>query len=193
MIPRESRRRLARGALAACALALAGCGATGSGPQGDGGGGAPAWAVRGSLGTEEDYRRAGGIDEDAFWRANAADPGVASLPSGLRYRVIQAGDGPLVGDAPRVCVNYVTSALDGTRVADSRDGGVPVDLAVAQMNAGWREAVPRMREGAIWRLYVPAALNRPSVALGPAVSRIYDVELVHVVGGPSSAGGQRFP
>jgi FKBP-type peptidyl-prolyl cis-trans isomerase len=139
------------------------------------------WEVHSGLGTVDEFARTGGVDEEAFWRANAADSGVAVLPSGLQYRVIRSGDGPLVGDAPRVAVSYVTSALSGTRVADSRDEGGPVELEVARMNSGWREAVPKMREGAIWRLYVPAALGRSSTDIGRVKSRIYDVEIIRVI------------
>jgi len=142
----------------------------------------PQWEVHSGLGTAEEYARTGGLDEDAFWRANASEIGVTILPSGLRYRVIEGGDGSLVGDAPRVAVSYVTSALTGARLADSRDGGGgPVELEVARMNPGWREAVPRMREGAIWRLYVPSAQGRSPADLGPVPSRIYDVEIVRII------------
>ncbi len=141
------------------------------------------WEVHSGLGTEDDYARTGGMNEEAFWRVNAADPGVAVLPSGLQYRVIRSGDGPCVGDALRVTVSYVTSALSGTRIADSRNEGGPVELEIARMNPGWREAVPKMREGAIWRLYVPAFLGHSSTDLAPARSRIYDVEIVRVISG----------
>lgn len=153
----------------------------------------PKWEVRGGIGTEDEVARTGGIDEEAFWRANAAEPGVTILPSSLRYRVIRAGDGPRVGKAPRIAASYVTSALDGHRIADSRDEGGPVELEVARLNPGWREAVPLMREGAIWRLYVPAALGRTPADLAPVRPRIYDVEIVRIMDGAGTPEGGRLP
>jgi len=183
------RRFLAGGALVGWAVLPVSCRSTNREPENGESLVAPElaadapWQIRSGLGTEDEYARTGGVDEDAFWAANAGEAGVILLPSGLRYRVVRAGDGPLVGDAPRVRVAYVTGALDGSRLADSRDEGGAVELEVARMNPGWREAVPKMREGAIWRLYVPAALGRSPADLGPVPSRIYDVELVGIVPG----------
>jgi len=95
----------------------------------------------------------------AFFEANAKKDGVVSLPSGLQYRVLEAGE----GDRPRaidtVTVHYRGTTLDGTEVDSSYSGDGSARMRLAQAMPAWREALLLMQEGAKWELFIPPGLG----------------------------------
>ncbi|MEC7664393.1 MAG: FKBP-type peptidyl-prolyl cis-trans isomerase N-terminal domain-containing protein, partial [Pseudomonadota bacterium] len=56
---------------------------------------------------------------------NAKRPEVTTLPSGLQYEVIVAGDGPKPGPTDTVSTHYHGSLVDGTVFDSSVDRGIP--------------------------------------------------------------------
>jgi FKBP-type peptidyl-prolyl cis-trans isomerase FklB len=56
---------------------------------------------------------------EAFLKANAAKPGVVTLPSGLQYQVITAGAGPKPTASSTVRTRYRGMLLDGTEFDSS--------------------------------------------------------------------------
>jgi FKBP-type peptidyl-prolyl cis-trans isomerase FklB len=119
-----------------------------------------------------------------FLAANAEREGVVSLPSGLQYRVLRAGEGRSPGPSDKVEVHYRSTLIDGTEFHDSHRGeGKPETLHVSGVIRGLTEALQLMREGARWQLYVPAdlAFGRR----GPLADRtvIYEIELVSIESG----------
>jgi len=115
-----------------------------------------------------------------FMATNAERDGVVALPSGLQYQVLTPGHGksPLAND--RVQVNYVGRRLDGQEFDRSPDGE-PVELSLGQVIPSWKEALQLMREGAKWRLFVPADLAFGEH--GPLADQtvIFEVELLKVL------------
>ena len=107
-----------------------------------------------------------------------------SLPSGLQYEVLRAGTGKRPSSNDSVKVHYRSTLIDGTEFHDSsRSKGEPEMLHVSGVTRGLTEALQLMREGARWRLFLPAdlAFGRR----GPLADRtvIYEIELVSIEAG----------
>lgn len=139
--------------------------------------------------------------EEAFLAEHGQREDVTVRPSGLQYRVLEAGTGPRPAPGSRVTVHYRGRLLDGTEFDSSRERGTPATLDLANVIPGWREALPLMRQGARWRVVVPAALgygeDGVGGVIGPNETLLFDIELLEVAtpaageasGQGASAGG----
>jgi len=121
----------------------------------------------------------------AFLAANAKKEGVQTLPSGLQYKVIQAGEGKSPGSGDNVRVQYRGSLIDGTEFDSSYERGKPATFRVNKVIKGWQEALQLMKEGAKWELFIPpnlayGARGRPK-AIPPNSALIFEVELISVL------------
>lgn len=117
----------------------------------------------------------------AFHKANGEKEGVVTTESGLQYKVITAGDGPLPTVDSTVEVHYAGRLLDGTEFDSSIKRGVPVQFGVTQVIPGWTEALQLMPEGSKWELYIPADLGYGAGGqgpIGPNATLIFEVELL---------------
>jgi FKBP-type peptidyl-prolyl cis-trans isomerase FklB len=120
-----------------------------------------------------------------FLERNAKQPGVVSMPSGLQYQVIAAGDPGGKPPAPTdlVTVRYRASLADGTEIDRSDTHDRPASFRVNSVFKGWQEAFARMNLGAKWRLFVPPELgygNNSPPPVPPGALLIYDLELVRI-------------
>jgi FKBP-type peptidyl-prolyl cis-trans isomerase len=123
--------------------------------------------------------------ERAFFEQNAENDGVISLPSGLQYKVLDAGSGRTPQATDRVLVQYRGRLLDGREVDSSYVQAGAAEFRVDEVVAGWREALQLMQEGARWELYIPSGLahtqgTRKRGMLGRQ-PLIYEIELLAVV------------
>ena len=117
----------------------------------------------------------------AFMDANKLRSGVITLPSGLQYEIIKAGDPaaakPTATDT--VVVNYAGKLIDGTEFDASKDG--PISWPVNGFIKGWTEALQLMTIGSHWKIYVPAELgygDRGSgPIIGPGATLVFDLTL----------------
>ena len=103
----------------------------------------------------------------AFLAENAKQAKVKTTPSGLQYRVIEAGlgDPPKVNDS--VVVHYAVALTDGTVVDSSRARGKPISFRIGARGIirGMSEALQMMNSGAKWQVFVP-----PNLAYGASAS-----------------------
>ncbi len=108
-------------------------------------------------------------DPAAFLAQNAKAPGVTSLPSGLQFKVVKAGDpkgpSPKPGDA--IKVHYEGKLLDGTVFDSSFQRGKPALMPLGGLVPGWMEALPMMHPGDEWVLYLPPDLGYGPEGQGP--------------------------
>lgn len=121
------------------------------------------------------------VDELAAITAKV--PGVVTLPSGLKYRVVRSGPvaglHPAVGDA--VKVNYEGALASGAVFDSTYKRGKPALLMLSQLVPAWMEALPLMRPGDEWTLYVPAALGYGEEGAGPIPPNsvlVFRIELI---------------
>jgi len=121
----------------------------------------------------------------AFLAGKANEDDVTVLPSGLMYKVIEAGDGATPGPTDQVTVHYRGTLIDGTVFDSSYDRGQPATFPVNRVIAGWVEALQLMSEGAKWELYIPSELAYGAGGaggdIGPNCALIFEVELIKIV------------
>ncbi len=120
----------------------------------------------------------------AFLAENAKKSGVVTTKSGLQYLVIKQGTGKQPAATSRVKVHYEGRLIDGTVFDSSIDRGEPLTFPLDQVIAGWTEGVQLMKEGAKYRLFIPASLaygETGSNAIPPNSTLIFEVELLEVL------------
>ena len=119
-----------------------------------------------------------------FLAANKAKEGVKTLPSGLQYKVLAEGNGAQPKPTDQITVNYRGTLLDGTEFDSSYKRGEPVTFPVNGVIKAWSEALPLMKTGAKWQLFVPADLaygeKGAGRSIGPNSTLIFEVELVGI-------------
>jgi FKBP-type peptidyl-prolyl cis-trans isomerase FklB len=126
-------------------------------------------------------------DGEQFLTQNGKRDGVVTLPSGLQYKVIKAGDGKKPTAADVAVCSYRATLLDGTEFDNSSKhrGGGPVTFPLKGVIKGWQEALQLMPAGSKWQLFVPPDLaygerGVPRVNVGPNATLIFEVELLSV-------------
>ena len=121
---------------------------------------------------------------EEFLAANKAKDGVKTLPSGLQYKVLSEGNGAQPKPTDQVTVNYRGTLVDGTEFDSSYKRGEPVTFGVSEVIKGWSEALPMMKSGAKWQLFVPAGLAYGERGAGrdirPNATLVFEVELIGV-------------
>jgi FKBP-type peptidyl-prolyl cis-trans isomerase FklB len=120
----------------------------------------------------------------AFLAENGKQAGVVKLPSGLQYQVLKKGSGGTPTLEDRVRVHYRGTLKDGEEFDSSYQRGTPAVLPVSRTVAGWREALPMMKVGDRWKLYVPPALGYGEAGapgrIGPNEVLIFEIELLGI-------------
>ena len=102
--------------------------------------------------------------------------------SGLRYRVVQAGEGPNAAATDIALVNYTGRLADGT-VFDSNEGGPPAEFPVGGVVPGFSEALRLMNKGATYEVRIPPELGYgdrvpPGSPIPPGATLDFEITLV---------------
>jgi FKBP-type peptidyl-prolyl cis-trans isomerase FklB len=123
-----------------------------------------------------------------FMATNAKAPGVITLPSGLQYKVVHAGDpkGPSPKPGDVVKVHYEGKLLDGAVFDSSFQRGKPMLAPLGGLVPGWMEALPMMHVGDEWTLYVPPSLGYGDKGGGPIPPNsvmIFRIQLLGMLAG----------
>jgi FKBP-type peptidyl-prolyl cis-trans isomerase len=121
-----------------------------------------------------------------YLAANKKKTGVRVLASGLQYKVLKDGDGPMPKATDTVRVHYRGTLIDGTEFDNSEKSGGPAEFTVGQVIPGWIEALQLMKVGSKWQLFIPSNLAygpRPPQGsnIPPNAVLLFDVELVGIV------------
>lgn len=130
---------------------------------------------------------------EAFLAENKKKEGVVTLPSGLQYKIIKAGEGEKPGANDVVDLQYRGTFIDG-REFDNTFGRAIVTFPLNAVIKGWQEALQLMPVGSQWQLFVPSELAygergagggggrraggpRPQT-VGPNATLVFELELL---------------
>ncbi len=143
-------------------------------------------AARAKMQAEMENAAAANQEKGALFLAeNAKKPGVKALPSGLQYKSERQGNGASPTLENVVRVHYTGRLISGEVFDSSVERGEPAEFQVGQLIKGWQEALPRMKVGDKWTLYVPATLaygmRGSPPKIGPNELLIFEMELLGIV------------
>jgi FKBP-type peptidyl-prolyl cis-trans isomerase len=120
---------------------------------------------------------------EAFLQENKKKEGVVTLPSGLQYKILKAGDGRKPTDTDTVEVIYRGTLINGTEF-DSSKPGQPTVLKITGLIPGLKEALKLMPVGSKWQIFVPTQLaygpRGKGREIGPNETLIYELELLSI-------------
>lgn len=118
-----------------------------------------------------------------FLAANSKKAGVMTTKSGLQYKIITDGTGPIPTAESKVKTHYKGTLIDGTVFDSSYDRGEPITFPVNGVIPGWTEALQLMKVGSKWELYIPSELaygERDMGKIKPYSTLIFIVELLGI-------------
>ena len=122
---------------------------------------------------------------EAFLAENKKRTGVMTTPSGLQYEIVKEGTGRQPKASDTVRCHYEGTLIDGTVFDSSYRRGMPAEFGLRQVIAGWTEGVQLMKEGSIFKFYIPYNLAYGERGAGadipPYAALIFKVELIKVL------------
>ena len=120
---------------------------------------------------------------EEFMAANKSKEGIKTLPSGVQYKVIKEGNGPIPADTSMVSCNYEGRTIDGKVFDSSYKRNQPLKLRCNQTIKGWTDAMVHMPVGSVWEVYIPQELAYGERAQGdikPFSVLIFKIELLGI-------------
>ena len=128
---------------------------------------------------------------EAYLAENGKKEGVVTLPSGLQYKIITAGQGKKPVETDTVMCKYTGTFTDGTEFDSSAEAGKPVPFEIKTVIPGFREALQLMPVGSKWHIVVPSELaygdRGAGGVIGPNATLVFDLELVSIQGADADA------
>lgn len=118
----------------------------------------------------------------AFLDQNKSKDGVQTTESGLQYRVLEAGEGPMPTATANVTVHYSGKLINGEEFDSSYKRGEPASFGLNQVIRGWTEGLQLMNAGAKYEFYIPYSLGYGERGSGggipPYATLVFVVELI---------------
>lgn len=122
---------------------------------------------------------------EAFLAENKKKAGIVTTASGLQYEIVKEGTGRQPKASDTVRCHYEGTLIDGTVFDSSYRRGMPAEFGLRQVIAGWTEGVQLMKEGSIFKFYIPYNLAYGEHGAGadipPYAALIFKVELIKVL------------
>jgi len=112
--------------------------------------------------------------------------GFKETESGLRFKIIQKGEGAKPEKGQTVAVHYKGMFSDGGVFDDSYKRGAPIEFPIGQGNVipGWDEGIMLLNKGDKARFVIPSNLAYGEQGAGgvipPNATLVFDVELMEV-------------
>lgn len=119
-----------------------------------------------------------------FLKENSVKEGITTTESGLQYKVITEGNGPIPTAESKVSVLYKGTLIDGSEF-DATTPENPAKFPVNGVIKGWTEALQLMPVGSKWTLYVHPDLAygenpRPGGIIEANHMLIFEIELLEI-------------
>lgn len=118
-----------------------------------------------------------------FFAQNKSREGVVTLPSGVQYKMLEAGKSDKIPTLQsEVTLQYRGAFLDGTVFDNTYDRNQPVQFPVSQMIRGWQQVITRMHSGDHWQVFIPPQMaygdrGQPP-RIGPNEALVFDIHLL---------------
>lgn len=120
----------------------------------------------------------------AFRTENAKVQGVMTLPSGVQYQVLKAGEGAAPKAEDKVSVHYHGTFIDGRVFDSSVARKQPLSIGVNMVIKGWTEVLQLMKVGDKWKVVIPAELAYGESGAGktipPNSTLVFEIELLAI-------------
>jgi FKBP-type peptidyl-prolyl cis-trans isomerase FklB len=121
----------------------------------------------------------------SFMQTNKDKPGVTELPEGLQYEVIKEGTGPQPAITDKIKAHYKGALLDGKEFDSSFKRNQPFTAPLRSLIKGWQIAIPLMKQGSHWRLWIPSDLAYGDRGAGGDIpggaTLMFEVELLEII------------
>lgn len=122
--------------------------------------------------------------EANFMVENSSRAGVISLPSGLQYEILVAGNGAIPKIHQKVVAHYEGRLLSGKVFDSSYKRNQPATFPVNGLIRGWQEALQIMPVGSKWRLFIPSNLGYGARGAGNDIpgnaTLVFELELLEI-------------
>lgn len=108
---------------------------------------------------------------------------VISLPTGVSYRIIKAGEGQQPKASDSVMVNYKAYDIDG-KVFDSTSrlgASIPAEFQISKLVPGLKQTLPMMKIGAVWEIFLPTRMAYKDTGPLAGQTVIYEMELLEIL------------
>jgi FKBP-type peptidyl-prolyl cis-trans isomerase len=119
-----------------------------------------------------------------FLEENAKKDGVITDSTGVQYKVLQEGTGPMPKETDVVKVNYKGSLIDGTEFDSSYKRKEPLEIPLNGVIRGWSIGLQKVKVGSKCMIWIPAQLGygeRGGGPIGPNQVLIFEIELLEIV------------
>ena len=95
--------------------------------------------------------------------------GMTTTASGLQYKVLTQGDGPMPVASSTVTVNYRGCLTNGTEFDSSYGRGQPTTFPLTDVIPGWTEGVQLMAAGSSFVFYIPSEIAYGAQGRAPSI------------------------
>ena len=121
----------------------------------------------------------------SFMQTNKDKPGVNELPEGIQYEVLKEGNGPQPLLTDKIKAHYKGALLDGKEFDSSFKRNQPFSAPLRSLIKGWQIAIPLMKTGSHWRLWIPSDLAYGDRGAGSDIpggaTLMFEVELLEII------------
>ncbi|MCG2618056.1 FKBP-type peptidyl-prolyl cis-trans isomerase [Terrimonas sp. NA20] len=122
---------------------------------------------------------------EAFLNINKTKEGVVELPEGIQYEILKDGTGKQPSIKDNIKAHYKGALLDGKEFDSSFKRNQPFSAPLTALIKGWQIAIPLMKEGSHWRLWIPSHLAYGDRGAGSDIpggaTLMFEVELIEIL------------
>lgn len=134
----------------------------------------------------EDAKKKNLTEGATFLAENKSKAGVVTTASGLQYKVLADGTGPVVAIGDSLKVHYTGKLLDGTTFDSSVDRGQPFEFVLSEggLIKGWIELLQLLKAGSKVTTWIPENLaygdQGSQPVIGPNAALQFEIEVISV-------------